>query len=119
MINRDSQQLRPFVMSRSFFAGSQRFAGTWIGNNAANWDHLKQSITMCLNIALAGISFCGADVGGYYGNPEPELLVRWYQVSTKTSFYLFFFADSQFLLLLGWWLVAFLQGKLCSGCRET
>ena len=32
---------RPFVLSRAFFAGSQRFGAIWTGDNAAKWSHLQ------------------------------------------------------------------------------
>ncbi|KAK2498120.1 hypothetical protein MC885_016662, partial [Smutsia gigantea] len=78
---------RPFVLSRAFFAGSQRFGAVWTGDNTAEWDHLKISIPMCLSLGLVGISFCGADVGGFFKNPEPELLVRWYQMGAYQPFF--------------------------------
>ena len=78
---RSRNQLRPFVLSRAFFAGSQRFGAVWTGDNDASWPHLKTSIPMLLSLNIAGLPFVGADVGGFFGDPQPELLVRWYQVS--------------------------------------
>uniref|UniRef100_A0A2K6QE97 Neutral alpha-glucosidase AB n=1 Tax=Rhinopithecus roxellana TaxID=61622 RepID=A0A2K6QE97_RHIRO len=78
---------RPFVLARAFFAGSQRFGAVWTGDNTAEWDHLKISIPMCLSLGLVGLSFCGADVGGFFKNPEPELLVRWYQMGAYQPFF--------------------------------
>uniref|UniRef100_A0A2K5BXA0 Neutral alpha-glucosidase AB n=1 Tax=Aotus nancymaae TaxID=37293 RepID=A0A2K5BXA0_AOTNA len=78
---------RPFVLSRAFFAGSQRFGAVWTGDNTAEWDHLKISVPMCLSFGLVGLSFCGADVGGFFKNPEPELLVRWYQMGAYQPFF--------------------------------
>ncbi|KAJ1632125.1 hypothetical protein T492DRAFT_36420 [Pavlovales sp. CCMP2436] len=43
------------------------------------WDHLGASVPMLLTLSLSGITFCGADVGGFFFNPEVELLERWYQ----------------------------------------
>uniref|UniRef100_A0A8C8DYL4 Glucosidase II alpha subunit b n=1 Tax=Oryzias sinensis TaxID=183150 RepID=A0A8C8DYL4_9TELE len=59
----------------------------WTGDNAAEWDHLKISIPMCLSLGLVGISFCGADVGGFFKSPTPELLVRWYQTGAYQPFF--------------------------------
>jgi alpha 1,3-glucosidase len=42
---------------------------------------------MLLSIGIAGIPFCGADVGGFFGNPSPELLTRWYQLGAYQPFY--------------------------------
>ncbi len=63
---------------RSFFVGSQRYAGVWTGDNVADWAHLRASIPMCLSLGIGGIPFVGADVGGFFRNPDEELLVRWY-----------------------------------------
>ncbi|XP_078516731.1 neutral alpha-glucosidase AB isoform X1 [Lissotriton helveticus] len=86
-IQRSGGNERPFVLSRAFFAGSQRYGAIWTGDNAAEWDHLKISIPMCLSLGLVGISFCGADIGGFFKNPSPELLVRWYQMGAYQPFF--------------------------------
>lgn len=78
---------RPFVLSRSFFAGSQRFGAVWTGDNAANWEHLESSVRMLLPLQISGIVLSGADVGGFFGNPEPDLLTRWYQAGAFQPFF--------------------------------
>lgn len=50
---------RPFVLSRSFFAGSQRSGPIWTGDNAATWEHLRLSVPMLLSISVAGLPFAG------------------------------------------------------------
>uniref|UniRef100_A0A8C5IRQ8 Glycoside hydrolase family 31 N-terminal domain-containing protein n=1 Tax=Junco hyemalis TaxID=40217 RepID=A0A8C5IRQ8_JUNHY len=87
LIRRSSGKERPFVLARSFFAGSQKYGAVWTGDNTAEWSYLKISIPMLLTINMAGISFCGADVGGFIGDPEPELLVRWYQAGAYQPFF--------------------------------
>ncbi|NXW55644.1 GANC glucosidase, partial [Eurystomus gularis] len=87
LIRRSSGKERPFVLTRSFFAGSQKYGAVWTGDNTAEWGYLKISIPMLLTISMAGISFCGADVGGFIGDPEPELLVRWYQAGAYQPFF--------------------------------
>lgn len=87
LLKRGEGKDRPFVLSRAFFAGSQRYGAIWTGDNSADWDHLKSSIPMVLTLGLTGMTFSGADIGGFFGNPEPDLLVRWYQVG---AFYPFF-----------------------------
>lgn len=72
-------QRRPFVLTRSFFIGSHKTTAVWTGDNFARWDHLSVSVPMCLSLALGGISFVGADVGGFFGHPDEELSVRWHQ----------------------------------------
>ena len=70
---------RPFVLTRSFFAGTQRIAAMWTGDNQATWEHLAMSLPMMLNNGIAGFPFAGADVGGFMENPTNELFTRWYQ----------------------------------------
>ena len=52
----------------------------WTGDNTGEWGHLKISLPMVLSLNLVGITFSGADVGGFFKNPDEELLTRWYQV---------------------------------------
>ncbi|XP_075213212.1 glucosidase 2 subunit alpha [Lycorma delicatula] len=78
---------RPFILSRSGFAGSQRFSAIWTGDNAAEWSHLAISIPMCLSLAISGVSFVGADVGGFFKNPDSELFTRWYQAGAFLPFF--------------------------------
>ncbi|RZC41617.1 Glyco hydro 31 and/or Gal mutarotas 2 domain containing protein, partial [Asbolus verrucosus] len=52
--------LRPFILTRSHFAGSQRFAAIWTGDNTAEWSHLRISVPMCLTASLAGTKCCFA-----------------------------------------------------------
>ncbi|XP_061690897.1 neutral alpha-glucosidase AB isoform X3 [Syngnathoides biaculeatus] len=87
LIQRSGGVERPFVLTRGFFAGSQRYGAVWTGDNAAEWGHLKISIPMCLTMGLVGISFCGADVGGFFKSPNSELLVRWYQTGAYQPFF--------------------------------
>uniref|UniRef100_A0A8C1QRK5 Neutral alpha-glucosidase AB n=1 Tax=Cyprinus carpio TaxID=7962 RepID=A0A8C1QRK5_CYPCA len=87
LIQRSEGVQRPFVLTRAFFAGSQRYGAVWTGDNAAEWGHLKISIPMCLSLGLVGISFCGADVGGFFKHPSAELLVRWYQAGAYQPFF--------------------------------
>lgn len=87
LLNRANNKLRPFVLTRAHFAGAQRYAAVWTGDNAAEWSHLAISLPMCLSEAMGGISFCGADIGGFFNNPDEELLQRWYQTGAWLPFY--------------------------------
>ncbi|XP_030643249.1 neutral alpha-glucosidase C [Chanos chanos] len=87
LVTRSGGLERPFVLSRSFFAGSQRFGAIWTGDNVATWEYLKISISMLLSLSVSGIHFCGADVGGFVQDPKPELLVRWYQAGALQPFF--------------------------------
>ncbi len=77
---RHAPDRRPFILTRAGFAGVQRFAAVWTGDNSSTWMHLEQSIPMLLGLSLSGVPFVGADVPGFLGEPSPELLVRWTQL---------------------------------------
>ncbi|CAN8251731.1 unnamed protein product [Cochlearia groenlandica] len=87
LVMRGEGKDRPFVLSRAIFPGTQRYGAIWTGDNTAEWEHLRVSIPMVLTLGLTGITFSGADIGGFFGNPEPELLVRWYQVGAYYPFF--------------------------------
>ena len=78
---------RPFVLSRSFYAGSQRWGAVWTGDNAAQWSHLKQAAPMLLSMSVCGLIFVGADAGGFFGDPDAELMARWIQAAAYTPFF--------------------------------
>jgi alpha-glucosidase len=71
---------RPFVLTRATYAGGQRYAATWTGDNSSSWNHLRMTTPMIENLGLSGFAFTGADVGGYAGSPSMELLTRWFEV---------------------------------------
>lgn len=77
---------RPFVLSRAGFAGVQRFAAVWTGDNYASWDHLALTIPMLTNLSVSGVPFVGADVGGFNDRPSGELYARWLQAAALTPF---------------------------------
>jgi alpha-glucosidase len=73
---------RPFVLTRATYAGGQRYAATWTGDNSSSWNHLRLATPMLENLGLSGFAFSGADVGGFAGTPSPELLTKWIEVGS-------------------------------------
>lgn len=78
---------RPLVLSRSGWAGLQRYAIHWTGDNRSTWDHLRLAVQIVLTLGLSGIPISGADVGGFAGGPTPELYARWMQVGAFMPFF--------------------------------
>ncbi len=73
---------RPFILTRAGFAGIQRYAAVWTGDNSSHWAHLETSIPMLVGLGLSGVAFTGVDIPGFIGRPSGELLVRWMQAGT-------------------------------------
>jgi alpha-glucosidase len=79
--------LRPVNIIRAGFAGAQRYAMSWTGDNASDWDHLRLSISMTLNMGLSGAPLTGPDVGGFRGDTTGELMTRWIQAACLLPFF--------------------------------
>ncbi|MGW4838442.1 glycoside hydrolase family 31 protein [Streptomyces globisporus] len=71
---------RPFLFSRSGWAGMQRYGGTWSGDVTTGWPGLRASLSLVLGLGLCGVPYSGPDVGGFDGFPSPELYLRWFQL---------------------------------------
>ncbi|MFJ6796017.1 glycoside hydrolase family 31 protein [Streptomyces sp. NPDC091268] len=71
---------RPFLFSRSGWAGMQRYGGTWSGDVESSWAGLRASLALVLGLGLCGVPYSGPDVGGFGGSPSPELYLRWLQL---------------------------------------
>ena len=78
---------RPFVVTRACYAGTQKYATVWTGDNQSTWEHLRMSIPMLMNLGLSGFAFCGTDVGGFGHDCSKELLSRWVQVGAFTPLF--------------------------------
>ncbi|MEV6087088.1 glycoside hydrolase family 31 protein [Streptomyces parvulus] len=72
---------RPFVVSRSGWAGLQRYGGSWSGDVEAGWPGLRASLASVLGLGLCGVPYSGPDVGGGAGGVSPELYLRWFQLA--------------------------------------
>lgn len=78
---------RPFVITRACYAGTQKYATVWTGDNCSHWEHLRMAVPMLLNLGLSGIPFCGTDVGGFSFDCNGELLARWVQLGVFTPLF--------------------------------
>ncbi len=81
-----SPDKRPFILSRSGWAGSQRYAWGWTGDTESTWEALRQQIPTMIGLGLSGFPFSGPDIGGFNGAPSEELYLRWLQLSTFLPF---------------------------------
>ena len=83
---------RIFTLTRSAYAGSQRYAAAvWSGDIGSRWHDMKNQISAGVNFSMSGIPYWTMDAGGFavehrYENAKgddlkewKELLTRWYQ----------------------------------------
>ncbi|MCL4139290.1 UNVERIFIED_CONTAM: hypothetical protein GTU68_045806, partial [Idotea baltica] len=78
---------RPFNITRSGYAGLQRYAAVWTGDNLSTWEHLWMANLQCQRLSISGISFCGSDIGGFIGDPNGDLFTRWTQMAIFHPFF--------------------------------
>ncbi|TFB24452.1 glycoside hydrolase family 31 protein [Filobacillus milosensis] len=78
---------RPFLLTRAGYAGVQKYAAVWTGDNRSFWEHLEMAIPMCLNLGVSGVTYTGPDVGGFAHDSNGELLTRWTQFGAFTPFF--------------------------------
>jgi len=78
---------RPFILSRSGFAGLQRYSAIWTGDNRPEDDHMLAGVRLLNSLGLSGVSFTGMDIGGFTGNPTTELYTRWMELGAFIPYY--------------------------------
>jgi alpha-glucosidase len=77
---------RPFVLTRSTFAGGQRYAAIWTGDKQSTWGALRAALPMLMGMGVSGLPFVGSDIGGYAKAPSAELMTRWLQAGVFFPF---------------------------------
>ena len=87
-----SSDKRVFILTRSAFAGQQRYgANTWSGDVTSSWRALQQQIPTGLNFSLSAIPYWNSDIGGFFltrfrrklADPDyRELYTRWIEFGT-------------------------------------
>ena len=71
---------RLYILSRSGFAGDQRFGvGHWTNDTGADWTTFAAHLNALCNYGLSGLNYFGSDIGGFTGVPTDELYLRWFQ----------------------------------------
>ncbi|GAA3917778.1 TIM-barrel domain-containing protein [Hymenobacter algoricola] len=86
-VKRFSFPNRPFTITRSTYAGGQRYSSGWTGDNIASWEHLWLANIQCQRLSISGFSFIGSDVGGFIDTPDGELYARWMALAAFHPFF--------------------------------
>jgi alpha-glucosidase len=85
-VKRFAYPKRPFIITRSAYAGAQRYSSSWTGDNVATWEHLWIANIQVQRMSISGMGFTGSDIGGFAEQPSGELYTRWIQLGVFHPF---------------------------------
>ena len=80
---------RVFILTRSAFTGSQKYAAaTWSGDIASRWHDMKNQISAGVNFSMSGIPYWTMDIGGFavenrFEKPKEQDLEEWRELQTR------------------------------------
>ncbi|SDD05422.1 alpha-glucosidase [Algoriphagus faecimaris] len=83
----NNKDKRPFVLTRSGFAGIQRHAAAWTGDNVASEEHMLAGVRLVNSLGISGVAFSGYDVGGFAGESSKSLFARWMSIGAFAPLY--------------------------------
>jgi alpha-glucosidase len=78
---------RPFILTRSGYAGLQRYSAIWTGDNRAEDNHMLLGVRLMNSLGLSGVSFTAMDIGGFTGGASTALFTRWMQIGAFIPYY--------------------------------
>ena len=78
---------RPFNLTRSGYAGIQRYAALWTGDNVSYDEHMMLGVRLVNSLGLSGVAFSGYDIGGFVGDASPRLFARWISIGAFSPFF--------------------------------
>ncbi|MEP6736614.1 MAG: glycoside hydrolase family 31 protein [Chryseolinea sp.] len=78
---------RPFNLTRSGYAGVQRYSAVWTGDNVAYDEHMMLGVRIVSSMGMSGIAFAGYDIGGFVGDTSSRLFARWISIGTFAPFF--------------------------------
>ncbi len=78
---------RPFVLTRAAYAGIQRFAALWTGDNTASDEHMLAGVKLLNSLGLSGVAYSGYDMGGFAGEASSDLFSRWMSIAAFSPFF--------------------------------
>lgn len=70
------------LFARAGSAGCQKYTANFTGDQESTWVGLEDQLQILLSLSASGFNLTGGDIGGFFGNPNSELYMRWVELST-------------------------------------
>ena len=80
---------RAFLLTRSGYSGSHRYAAPWTGDIQGSWESMHQQIMMGTGMSMSGYNYWGFDIGGFFGSLSDDQHKRWIELATFTPVHRF------------------------------
>jgi len=87
---KDFPEIRPFILMRGGYAGSQRYGMIpWTGDVSRSWGGLYPQTEISLQMGMQGMAYTHSDLGGFAGGDkiDNELYTRWLQYGVFQPIY--------------------------------
>lgn len=78
---------RPFILTRAAYAGIQKYSAMWTGDNISSDEHMLLGFRLLNSMGVSGVPYVGMDIGGFMGNPSPELFIRWLNLAVYSPLF--------------------------------
>ncbi len=65
------------LFARSTYAGGQQYPVHWGGDCNSTFESMAESLRGGLSLGLCGFAYWSHDIGGFEGNPSPDVYKRW------------------------------------------
>jgi alpha-glucosidase len=78
---------RPFVLTRAAYAGIQKYSAMWTGDNVSSDEHMLLGFRLLNSMGVSGVPYVGMDIGGFMGNPSPDLFLRWLNLAVYSPLF--------------------------------
>lgn len=78
---------RPFVLTRAAYSGIQKYSAQWTGDNVSSDEHMLLGFRLLNSMGVSGVPYVGMDIGGFIGNPSPELFIRWLSLAVYSPLF--------------------------------
>ena len=77
---------RPFILSRSTALGHGKYSFHWLGDNTADYEHMRNGVNGIFQFQIYGVPMTGDDICGFFNDSWDEICARWMSLGSFFPF---------------------------------